>query len=262
MNLNLKNKNALVCGSSQGLGLASAIELALLGANVILFSRNEERLKKALEKLDKSQGQQHQYLVADFSNTEEVRTVITDFINKENSIQILINNTGGPKAGKILDANEDEFIKGFESHLICNHILAKALIPGMKESGYGRIVNIISTSVKQPIPGLGVSNTIRGAVASWSKTLAGEIGQFGITVNNVLPGYTRTSRYDSLVEGKSAKENKSFEDVDNQYAESIPLKRIGTPEEFGAAVAFLCSPSAGYISGINLPVDGGRLACL
>lgn len=262
MNLYLKDKNALVCGSSKGLGLASAIELALLGANVILFSRNEERLKHALNQLDKSQGQQHQYLLADFSNSDEVKKVISEFIDKGSSIQILINNTGGPKAGNILDAREEEFIKGFESHLICNHILAKAVIPGMKESGYGRIVNIISTSVKQPIPGLGVSNTIRGAVASWAKTLAGELGQFGITVNNVLPGYTRTSRYDSLVEDKASKENKSIEDIDKQYADSIPLKRIGTPEEFGAAVAFLCTPSAGYISGINLPVDGGRLACL
>ena len=262
MNLNLKDKNALVCGSSQGLGLASAIELALLGANVILFSRNEERLKQALKLLDKSQGQQHQYLLADFSNSEEVKKVINGFIEKGNSIHILINNTGGPKAGNILDAVEDEFIKAFESHLLCNHILAKAVIPGMKESGYGRIVNIISTSVKQPIPGLGVSNTIRGAVASWSKTLASEVGEYGITVNNVLPGYTRTARYDSLVEGKSSKENKSKDEVDKQYADSIPLKRIGTPGEFGAAVAFLCSPAAGYISGINLPVDGGRLACL
>lgn len=262
MNLNLKNKNALVCGSSQGLGLASAVELALLGANVILFSRNEERLKQALNQLAKSQGQQHQYLLADFSNYLEVKRVISDFINKQNKIQILVNNTGGPKAGNILDANEDEFIKGFESHLICNHILAKTVIPGMKESGYGRIVNIISTSVKQPIPGLGVSNTIRGAVASWAKTLAGEIGQFGITVNNVLPGYTRTARYDSLVEGRSLKENKSIQDIDSQFAESIPLNRIGTPEEFGAVVAFLCTPAAAYISGINLPVDGGRLNCL
>ena len=262
MNLNLKDKNALVCGSSQGLGLASAIELALLGANVILFSRNKERLNQALLKLDKSQGQRHQYLLADFSNSDEVKRIISDYIEKGNSIQILVNNTGGPKAGNILEATEDEFIKGFESHLICNHILAKAVIPGMKESGYGRIVNIISTSVKQPIPGLGVSNTIRGAVASWAKTLASEVGQFGITVNNVLPGYTRTARYDSLVESKSSKENKSINEVDKQYAESIPLKRIGTPEEFGAVVAFLCTPSAGYISGINLPVDGGRLNCL
>ena len=262
MNLNLKDKNALVCGSSQGLGLASAIELALLGANVILFSRNEERLKQALQLLDKSKGQQHQYLLADFSNSEEVKRVINGFMEMGNIIHILINNTGGPKAGNILDAVEDEFIKAFESHLLCNHILAKAVIPGMKESGYGRIVNIISTSVKQPIPGLGVSNTIRGAVASWSKTLASEVGEYGITVNNVLPGYTRTARYDSLVEGKSSKENKSADEVDKQYAESIPLKRIGTPGEFGAAVAFLCSPAAGYISGINLPVDGARLACL
>ncbi|MEP7080827.1 MAG: SDR family NAD(P)-dependent oxidoreductase, partial [Ginsengibacter sp.] len=150
MNLNLKNKNALVCGSSQGLGLASAIELALLGANVILFSRNEERLEHALEKLDKSQGQQHRYLLADFSKTEKVKEAISNFINEGNIINILINNTGGPKAGNILNADDSEFITAFESHLICNHILAQAVLPGMKESGYGRIVNVISTSVKQP----------------------------------------------------------------------------------------------------------------
>lgn len=262
MDLNLLGRNALVCGSSQGLGLASAIELAGLGANVTLFSRNEERLKDALLQLDVSQGQQHQYLIADFSNSTNVKDVISHFMQKGNFIDILINNTGGPKAGNILDANEEEFLKAFESHLICNHILVQAVLPGMIKSGYGRIVNIISTSVKQPIPGLGVSNTIRGAVASWAKTLAGELGQYGITVNNVLPGYTRTARYNSLIQGNATKQNKSTDEIDQQYAESIPLKRIGTPAEFGSVVAFLCSPAAGYISGINLPVDGGRLSCL
>lgn len=262
MDLNLLGRNALVCGSSQGLGLASAIELAGLGANVTLFSRNEERLKDALLQLDVSQGQHHQYLLADFSNSANVKNVIFHFMKKGNYIDILINNTGGPKAGNILDANEEEFLKAFESHLICNHILVQAVLPGMIKSGYGRIVNIISTSVKQPIPGLGVSNTIRGAVASWAKTLAGELGQYGITVNNVLPGYTRTARYNSLIQGNATKQNKSTDEIDQQYAESIPLKRIGTPAEFGSVVAFLCSPAAGYISGINLPVDGGRLSCL
>lgn len=262
MNLDLTGKNAIVCGSTQGLGLASAVELALLGASVTLFARNEEKLKEAVQKLDVSKNQKHQYLVADFQFPEQVKSAITDFIAKKNKVNILVNNTGGPKGGSILDAEPEEFLLGFTSHLICNQILVKEIWPSMKESGYGRIVNIISTSVKQPISGLAVSNTIRGAVASWSKTLANELGPFGITVNNILPGYTRTARYDAIIEKKATDLNKEEAEIENGFINSIPLRKIGTPQEFGAAVAFLCSPAAGYITGINLPIDGGRLACL
>ena len=161
-----------------------------------------------------------------------------------------------------LTASTDEFLQAFNSHLIVNHILVQAIVPLMKKENWGRIVNIISTSVKQPIPDLGVSNTTRGAVASWAKTLAGELGPFGITVNNVLPGFTKTSRYDSIIETRSSASGKEASEIEEGIIATIPARRIGQPEEFGAAVAFLCSPAAAYINGINLPVDGGRLGTL
>ena len=203
MNLDLTGKKALVCGSTQGLGLATAIELSLLGADIILMARNENKLKEVLKKLDKSKNQKHEYLVADFQIPQTVKNSIDRYLAKKKQISILINNTGGPKGGNVIDASQEDFLQAFSSHLICNHLLVTSILPSMKATGYGRIVNIISISVKEPIPGLGVSNTIRAAVASWAKTLAGEVGEFGITVNNVLPGYTRTARYDSIIKSKA-----------------------------------------------------------
>jgi 3-oxoacyl-[acyl-carrier protein] reductase len=261
MNLNLEGKTAVVCGSTQGLGWASAAELALLGCNVVLFARNEESLKTALANLPTGKGQQHSYLVADFTDTEKVKTVIDGYV-KNNTVHILINNTGGPAGGPALSAKPEEFISAFNNHLINNHNLTQAVVTGMKLAGFGRIINIISTSVKMPLAGLGVSNTIRGAVASWAKTLATELGSFGITVNNVLPGFTKTSRADYVIASKASSANKTPAQVLAELEAEIPAGRIGRPEEFGAAVAFLCSPAASYINGINLPVDGGRLGCL
>jgi 3-oxoacyl-[acyl-carrier protein] reductase len=262
MDLNLKGRTALVCGGSQGLGLASAVELSLLGANIILVSRNKEKLAKAIEALDVSANQQHQYLVADFSDTTSVKKMIDDSISANNIIHILVNNTGGPASGDIISAEPSAFEQAFKMHVSCNQILVQAVAEGMKKEKYGRIINIISLSVKQPIPGLGVSNTIRAAVAAWAKTLANELGRFGITVNNVLPGYTETERLDYLLGQSSSKKNISLTAEKQIVAETIPAKRLGQPNEFGAAVAFLASPAAGYINGINLPVDGGRLGCL
>jgi 3-oxoacyl-[acyl-carrier protein] reductase len=262
MNLDLKGKTAVVCGSTQGLGFASAAELALLGANIVLVARNEEKLKETVNKLDTSVGQSHRYLVADFSDAGQVSTAIQRFVAEKNIAHILVNNTGGPAGGPALNAQPAEFVQAFQSHLICNHILVQALVPGMKAEGYGRIINIISTSVKAPISGLGVSNTIRAAVANWSKTLATELGPFGITVNNVLPGFTKTVRADYVIQKKAAETGKTEEIVMQDLVAEIPAGRIGRPEEFGAAVAFLCAPAAAYINGINLPVDGGRLLCL
>ncbi len=262
MNLDLKGKTALVCGSTQGLGLASAVELALLGANIVLMARNEQKLQSALLDLDVSKGQQHNYIVADFSDAKIVESAIKKHIASGNIIHILVNNTGGPSGGKAIDAGVEDFLQAFNSHLICNHILVQAVSPGMKASCFGRIVNIISTSVKQPIAGLGVSNTIRAAVANWSKTLATELAPFGITVNNVLPGFTQTVRADYVIKKKATDSGKSEEDILKELVAEIPVGRIGQPNEFGAAVAFLCTPAAGYINGINLPVDGGRLSCL
>ena len=261
MNLDLSGKTALVCGSSQGIGKAAAIELAELGANVILLARNEERLKEALGDLPSRSGQRHRYAVADFQHQTQVQEV-ADKLVAENPIHILINNTGGPPAGKASDASIEELRIAFNNHLINNHILAQTLMPGMKKEGYGRIINVISTSVKQPLPNLGVSNTVRGAVANWAKTMANELAEFGITVNNVLPGATDTARLNSIVSNKAQKSGKSEDAVKSAMAAEVPAQRVGMPEEVGAAIAFLASPAAAYINGINLPVDGGRTKSL
>ncbi|MEP6710916.1 MAG: SDR family oxidoreductase [Ferruginibacter sp.] len=262
MNLNLANKNALVCGGSQGLGAAVAKELALLGASVIVLARNETNLKKIVAGLDKSLEQQHSYIVADTSKPVELLEKVNQFLSAGNIIHILVNNSGGPAAGPLLDTAAAELETAFQSHLIISHLLAQAIVPGMKTAGYGRIINIVSTSVKQPINGLGISNTIRAAVANWAKTLANEIGSYGITVNNVLPGYTNTDRLDYLFSKQADNASISKEEILQRTLALIPTGRLGEPEEFGAAVAFLCSPAAGYINGINLPVDGGRLGGL
>ncbi len=262
MNLNLKNKTAVVCGSTQGLGFASAKELAKLGCNVVLVARNEEKLKASVDELETFSGQQHSYLVADFSNAEVVNEMIKGYVAQGGVADILVNNTGGPPGGTALAAKPEEFVQAFESHLLCNQYLTQALVPGMKANNWGRIINVISTSVKAPIAGLGVSNTIRAAVANWAKTLATELGPFGITVNNVLPGFTQTVRADYVIKNKAEKSGKTEEQVLEELLKEIPVGRMGDPEEFGSAVAFLASPAAAYINGINLPVDGGRTTCL
>ena len=262
MNLDLKNKTAIVCGSTQGLGYASAVELALLGADVVLLARDKSRLQVVVKELPHNGQQQHSFLVADFNYHSQVADAVNGFLNAGKTAHILVNNTGGPAGGTALDSTVEEMLQAFNNHLLCNHILSKALVPGMKAAGYGRIINIISTSVKQPIAGLGVSNTIRAAVANWSKTLATELGPFGITVNNVLPGFTKTVRADYVIQKRVEQTGKSAEEVLRDLEADIPVGRIGRAEEFGAAVAFLASPAAAYINGINLPVDGGRLSCL
>ncbi len=261
MNLDLSGKTALVCGSTQGIGKACAEELAELGTNVTLLARNEGRLKSCMEGLKLHEGQSHNYLVADFSNPDQLKQVVNNYVDK-NPIHILINNTGGPPGGLAINADTDEFLTAFNNHLICNHHLAQAVTPGMKREGYGRIINIISTSVKQPLNGLGVSNTVRGAVANWSKTLANELGQFNITVNNVLPGATNTVRLQSIAENKAQKTGATVESIFENFANAVPMKRIAEANEVANAVAFLASPAASYINGINVPVDGGRTACL
>ncbi len=262
MNFDLVGKTAIVSGSTQGIGKAAAIELSKMGASIVMIARNEEKLQSSLLDLDTSQHQKHSYLVADFSNPTNLKNAIQHYVSNGGKANILVNNTGGPKGGAIKDAHIEEFLSAFNQHLICNHILVQALYPLMKEDGYGRIINIISTSVKQPLPNLGVSNTIRGAVANWSKTLANELGGFGITVNNVLPGATNTSRLQSIAQVKADQFNETVDDVFAEMASESPMKRIAEPEEVAAAIAFLASPSASYINGINVPVDGGRTKSL
>jgi len=260
--MELKDKIAVVCGSTQGIGKAVAMQLAGMGAQIVLVARSEDKLKAVLEELPVTAGQKHSYVAADFSDYKLVSEVLNHWLAVGNEADILINNTGGPKGGPIIDASITEFIETFNQHLICNHLFVQALVPGMKKRGGGRIINIISTSVKQPLPGLGVSNTIRGAVGNWSKTLANELGQFNITVNNVLPGSTNTTRLQSIAEVKSGKTGDSVADIFHEMAEESPMKRIAEPSEIAAAVAFLASPAASYINGINIPVDGGRTKSL
>jgi 3-oxoacyl-[acyl-carrier protein] reductase len=262
MLIDLSGKNAVVCGSTQGIGKAIALQFAASGANVILIARNEEALRKDLREMTTSKKQNHNFIVADFSNPELLFEKIKNFVSENPPVHILINNTGGPKGGEIYKADITEFTDAFRNHIVCNQILVQAVGEGMKKEKYGRIINIISTSVKQPIKNLGVSNTIRAAVANWSKTLAGELAPFGITVNNILPGATKTERLYSIFEARSKADGKSIEEVEKDWLSEIPAGRFAEPEELAYAAAFLASPMAGYINGINLPVDGGRLNCL
>ena len=262
MLLDLKEKNAIVCGSTQGIGLAIARQFALLGANVLLIARDEEKLKKITASLENKAGQKHAYLCVDFQYPDLLQEAINDYVSNNPEISILVNNTGGPPAGKAIDASLDDFMGAFKQHLICNQILVQAVVPGMINKKYGRIINIISTSVKTPIPGLGVSNTIRGAVASWAKTLSFELASFGITVNNVLPGFINTGRLDGLIKNRAKKAEKSEEFVRSEMISEIPAGYIGSPDDLANAVAFLASPAAAYVNGINLPVDGGKTGAL
>lgn len=261
--MDLINKRAIVCGSTQGIGKSTAIKLAEMGASIVLISRNKEKLDNVLKELPVvNDAQKHEILVADFSNPPSLKKALEDFMFQDQTIHVLVNNTGGPPGGPIKDANTEEFINAFNQHLICNHILVQATYPGMKIAGYGRIINVISTSVKQPIEGLGVSNTIRGAVANWSKTLASELGPYGITVNNVLPGATATERLTDILHNVSKKINGTYEDAENMMKNVTPAKRFAQPEEIAGAIAFLASSEGSYINGINLPVDGGRTKSL
>jgi 3-oxoacyl-[acyl-carrier protein] reductase len=262
MNLDLKGKNALVCGSTQGIGKAVALELAQMGANVILLARNEEQLKKVKAELDSSKQQQHSYVCADFTKPEELKAKAEQLLKEIKTVHILVNNTGGPAGGPIVNAKPEEFTQTFSNHLLCNHLLMQTVVEGMKNTKYGRIVNIISTSVKQPLKNLGVSNTIRAAVANWSKTLSLELGSFGITVNNVLPGATMTQRLTSLLEAKAQKTGHTIDELKKEMLDEIPAGRFAEATEVANAVAFLVSPAAAYINGINIPVDGGRTGSL
>jgi 3-oxoacyl-[acyl-carrier protein] reductase len=257
MNLSLEGKYAVVCGSTQGIGLAVAEELALLGASCTLIARNEEALKTAIQRLDISLRQQHGYRVADFTQPDHVKKMIEEHV-ANTPVHILINNTGGPAAGPIIEATEEAFLNTFNQHLVCNHILTKAAVPSMKKEGYGRIINIISTSVKIPLKNLGVSNTIRGAVASWAKSMANELGEFNITVNNILPGFTSTQRLSTLIENIAKRGNTVVDIVEENMKEEVPMKRFADASEVAAVAAFLASPAASYVNGVSIPVDGGR----
>ncbi len=258
MNIDLTGKNAIVCGATKGIGNATAMLMAKLGANVTMISRNESLLSRIIRDLDVSKGQHHDYIAADFNKPEELRDKLQVKMNEPKVYHILVNNTGGPPAGLAIDAELHEFTAAFTNHLLCNQVLVQAVIDGMRASGYGRIINVISTSVKAPLKGLGVSNTIRAAVANWAKTLSVELAPYGITVNNVLPGATNTDRLKQIIEGKASKQKLSIEEVGKEMTDEIPMKRFASPDEIAYAISFLASEYAAYITGINVPVDGGR----
>lgn len=262
MIVSLEGKRAVVCGSTQGIGRAVAEEFAKAGAAVTLVARDEEALKEVRDGLSMENKQKHNYIVADFSRPEELRKKIDYHVSQNGSAHILVNNTGGPKGGEIINAGVKEFEDAFKMHLVCNQIMTQALADGMMKEGYGRIINIISTSVKQPLKGLGVSNTIRGAVASWSKTMANELGKYGITVNNLLPGATMTARLDSIIKNKSEKTGKSEAEIEREMRSEIPAGRFAEAVELAYAAVFLASDKAGYINGVSIAVDGGRTGCL
>jgi 3-oxoacyl-[acyl-carrier protein] reductase len=258
----LEGKRALVCGGSQGIGRAIALHFAEQGAEVLLLARNETALQAVRAELDIALRQRHGYLVADFARPDRLQQILEQRLPEWLPVHILVNNSGGPPGGLLYEAGIEELTEAFTQHLLCSHLLVQALLPGMRSAGFGRIINIVSTSVKQPIPGLGVSNTVRGAVANWAKTLAGELAPFGITVNNLLPGATETARLESLIEAKARSSNQPVEAVVEHIKNSIPLGRFGNPREIAYAAGFLASDRAAYITGINLPVDGGRTMSL
>lgn len=254
----LTGKTALVCGASEGMGRASAEMMAERGAKIIALSRTEENLKKMVQGLA---GNGHQYFAIDLSDMNAVKEKLLPFLQKQ-EIHILINNTGGPKGGLLHEAKVEEFLAPMQAHIFASHMITQAVLSSMKKSNYGRIVNIISTSVKVPIPNLGVSNTVRGAMANWSKTMAGELAPFGITMNNLLPGFIKTGRFDAIVQTSSKSQNISEEQAAEQMRNYIPMKRIGEPSEVAEVISFLVSPAASYITGTNITVDGGRTQTL
>ncbi len=257
MDLDINGKYALIGGGSQGIGLAIARQLAVLGATCVLVSRNRQRLQQAVEGLATPSSQRHSYLEADFGDYEATAKKVAGLVT-HHPIHILVNNTGGPAAGNVVSAMPKEFLTAFEQHLICAQLITQAVLPGMKAAGYGRIINVISTSVRIPIVGLGVSNTIRGAVASWAKTLSNEVAQHGITVNNILPGSTETERLSSLIAKRAKESGLQVDEVADRMKAEIPAKRFGKPEEIAAIAAFLASPAAAYVNGTSIPVDGGK----
>ena len=230
----LTGKRAIICGSTQGIGKAAAKELALLGASITLIARNEEMLKQVISELPADDTESHNFIVADFNDPESLKPGLERLL-QEHPIDILINNTGGPPAGPALEASLAEYTSAFTNHLLCNQVLTQ---------------------------GLGVSNTIRGAVANWAKTLSIELAPFGITVNNVLPGMTRTGRLESLIASRAETSGRSKHEIELEMLREIPAGRFAEAEEVAAAIAFLAMPAAAYINGINIPVDGGKTPSL
>jgi 3-oxoacyl-[acyl-carrier protein] reductase len=258
MDLNLGGKHALVCGGSEGIGRATAEELALLGADVTILARRPDALQAVVAVLPRHGAQEHGWIAADVAQTAALRAQV-DALVAGKPVHILVNNTGGPPGGPAHTAETTAFVDAFNRHLVANQTMVQAVLPGMRAANWGRIVNVISTSVKEPIAGLGVSNTIRGAVASWAKTLSRELAPFAITVNNVLPGYTDTARIAQIVQDRVKATGESEEAILDGMRRTVPAGRFAQPAEIGGVIAFLCSPAAAYVNGVSVAVDGGRM---
>lgn len=258
MDLDLTGRHALVCGASQGIGKATAMELASLGATITLLARSPDKLAALRPILKNAGAQETHMLVADLDDRVGLERQVKAHLEMAGPIQILLNNTGGPPSGPLLDAKEADFLKPYGRHLLASHLLVQTLLPGMKESGYGRIVNVLSSSVREPIPGLGVSNSIRATMASWAKTLSRELPP-GITINSILPGYVDTERLGHLETEMGLRSGKGAKAIRQGWIDATPEGRLGTPTELGSVIAFLCSPAASFVRGIVMPVDGGRL---
>lgn len=256
MEVSLQNRTALVCGGTGGIGKAIAEEMAAAGARIIILARNVEKLEQTCANLAHPELN-HQYFSVDFADNKAVENTM-EKVASDFKIDILVNNTGGPAAGQAQNAKSAEFLQAFQNHLINNHLITMAVLPNMKSQNWGRIINVISTSVKQPLPNLGVSNTIRGAVGNWSKTLATELAKDGITVNNILPGATNTERLKSIIENKSKNTGKPVEEISQEMLSEIPAGRFADPRETAYSAVFLASDKAAYITGTNVVVDGGR----
>lgn len=257
MNIDLKNKNALIGAATQGIGAGIATELAKCGANITLMARNEEKLKNSVAELPViNENQKHQYLVADFSDFVSFKTIISDYF-KNNSVDILVNNTNGPEPGMAREKNVEDFQTAFDLlfKTVCE--TTTLALPHMTEQKNGRIINVSSLSVKEPINNLVLSNSIRSAVAAWSKSLSNEVAQYNITINNVLTGYFDTERIQKIIKVESDQSGKSIEEIKKARENKIPMKRLGKPEEYGHLVAFLASDYAAYITGTSIPLDGG-----
>ena len=258
MDLDLGGRHALVCGGSEGIGRSAAIELAQLGADVTLLARREDALREAVAALPRREGQRHGSVVADMADAAALAAAVQS-LTAARPVHILVNNTGGPPGGPAHSADIAAYLDAFHKHLVANQTVLQAVLPGMRATRWGRIVNVISTSVYEPIPNLGVSNTIRGAVAGWAKTLSRELGGDGITVNNVLPGYTRTQRLDQILADRSAASGKSPDEVAAGMLATVPVGRFAEPHETGGVIAFLCTQAAAYVNGQSIAVDGGRM---
>ena len=257
MDFQIKNKNAIVCASSQGLGKAAAMELASEGVNIVISSRSEQDLLNVKEEIETSSSVKVISVVADLNKPENIDNLYNKAHSELGPIDILVNNAGGPPPSNFESLNDEDWLKAFNLTMMSSIRLSKLVLPGMKKKNWGRIINISSVSVKTPVPGLFLSNSLRMGVLGWSKALSDEVAPKGITVNSVCPGSTRTSRITKILKSQSESTGRALEEIESVAAAKIPMLRIGEPKELAALIAFLASERASYMTGLAIQVDGG-----